>query len=335
MLVGLSGCGKEKEFTAHVFFWNYADPYVGEIRTNLEREFKEAGIEYSFYDGGNDQATQNEQIETAITSGADILVLNLVESETAETVLDKANAADIPTVFFNRPPKEEIFVGQEDAVFLDGDMIGGAKVQGELIANYLLEDYERFAKEDGVIDYVMIRAEMSHEAATARTKYSVEEANKVLTAAGKPELKRHEAAPQDLLADDWSAAKGKDAMSTLLSKISDIDSVDLVIANNDGIAEGVISALNDMDYNKGDQDHYVPVFGYDATDSGKDLIANNKMSGTVLQDAKENARVIRIVSENAKEGKEYIEGSDLKYESDLGIKRIVIHDVAYDPEIHN
>ncbi len=329
---GLTACSKSKDYTAHVFFWNYADPFVGEIRTNLEKEFKEAGIEYKFYDGANNQSKQNEQIETAISSGASILVLNLVEAETGETVIKKAKDANIPTVFFNRQPPHEIFKDQEEAVLMDGDVVGGAKVQGELIANYLLKDYDKYAKEDGVIDYIMIRAELSHDAATARTKYSVERANEVLKEAGKPELRRHASAPSDLLADDWSAAKGKDAMSTILSTLSDPSSIDLVIGNNDGIAEGVVSALNDKDYNKGDDAKFIPVFGYDATDSGKDLIANHKLAGTVLQDAKQNANVITMMVKNKRDGKEFIEGTDLKYDGDF--KRIVIKDVAYDPAVH-
>lgn len=332
---GMTACSsgpKDEEYTAHVFFWNYADAFVGELRNNMEREFKDAGIKYVFYDGGNSQAKQNDQIDTAISTGADILVLNLVEAETGEAVLAKADAANIPSIFFNRQPPHEIFEGKDNAVLLDGDVVGGAKAQGEMIAQFLLEDYDTYAGDDGIVDYIMIRAELSHVAATARTKYAVERANEVLKEAGKPELRRHASAPSDLLADDWSAAKGKDAMSTIMSTVTDVGSIELVIANNDGIAEGVLSALNEKDYNTGTRDNYIPVFGYDATNSGKDLVKADKLSGTILQDAQMNALIIRTAVANKKEGKDFIEGSEFKY--DGSFNRIVINDVIYDPAVH-
>lgn len=326
------GGGKKDDYTAHVFFWNYADAFVGELRTNLEREFKDANINYVFHDGGNSQAKQNDQIDTAISTGADILVLNLVEAETGEAVLAKADAANIPSIFFNRQPEHSIFEGKENAVLLDGDVVGGAKEQGRMIAEFLLEDYDKYAGDDGIVDYIMIRAELSHVAATARTKYAVEQANELLVAAGKPELRRHASAPADLLADDWSAAKGKDAMSTIMSTVSDVGSIELVIANNDGIAEGVLSALNEKDYNTGTRDNYIPVFGYDATNSGKDLVKQDKLSGTILQDALTNAKIITTAVANKQAGKDFVADSEYKYDGTFN--RIVINDVIYDPAVH-
>ena len=331
-MTACSSESKKDEYTAHVFFWNYADAFVGELRNNMEREFKDADIKYVFYDGANSQSKQNDQIDTAISTGADILVLNLVEAETGEAVLAKAEQAEIPTVFFNRQPPHEIFEGKDNSVLLDGDVVGGAKEQGEMIGNFLLEDYDTFAGDDGIVDYIMIRAELSHVAATARTKHSVERANEILKEAGKPELRRHASAPSDLLADDWSAAKGKDAMSTIMSTVSDIGTIELVIANNDGIAEGVLSALNEKDFNTGTRENYIPVFGYDATNSGKDLVKQGKLAGTILQDAKMNAIIIRTAVANKQDGKDFIEGSDFKY--DGSINRIVINDVIYDPAVH-
>lgn len=335
--VALVACGK-KEFTAHVFFWNNADPFVGEIRAALEKEFNDKEIKFVFYDGKNDAKAQTDQIRTAIAQNADILVLNLVDSTLGQEVLDMAKPKKIPTVFFNRQPEHKIFKGRDDAVLIDGDMIGGAKAQGKMIADYLLADYDKFAKEDGVVDYVMIRAEVGHEAANVRTQYAVSEANIHLKAAGKPELKRHKDAPADLLADDWSAQKGKAAMDTLTSKITtaNLGTVDLVIGNNDGIAEGVISSLNTNDYNTGSKEtKYIPVFGYDATLTGKTLVKANKLAGTILQDGQANATLIATIANNVKLGKEnkdWLDGSTYKYDGDFN--RVVVFDIAYDQEVH-
>ena len=59
--------------------------------------------------------------------------------------------------------------------------------------------------------------------------------------------------------------------------------IELVICNNDGMAEGAVSALNDKGYNlgTGKDCKMIPVFGVDATDAAKQLIADGKMTATV------------------------------------------------------
>ena len=67
--------------------------------------------------------------------------------------------------------------------------------------------------------------------------------------------------------------------------------IELVICNNDGMAEGVIASLQEKGYNK-EGAHVVPVFGVDATDNAKALIAEGAMTGTVKQDAQGMAAAI-------------------------------------------
>jgi methyl-galactoside transport system substrate-binding protein len=60
--------------------------------------------------------------------------------------------------------------------------------------------------------------------------------------------------------------------------------IELVICNNDGMAEGAVASLQQAGYNKAGK-HVVPVFGVDATDAAKALIKEGAMIGTVKQDA--------------------------------------------------
>ncbi len=47
-------------------------------------------------DGANDQATQSNQIDAFIADGVDVLIINPVNSSSAESITDKVVAADIP-----------------------------------------------------------------------------------------------------------------------------------------------------------------------------------------------------------------------------------------------
>ena len=61
--------------------------------------------------------------------------------------------------------------------------------------------------------------------------------------------------------------------------------IELIIANNDDMAIGAISALQSAGYNLGDgESTKIPVFGVDATQVAQDAIADDTMTGTVKQD---------------------------------------------------
>ncbi len=84
-------------------------------------------------------------------------------------------------------------------------------------------------------------------------------------------------------------------MNTILAAYSEANGnmVELVIANNDGMAEGAIAALQAAGYNTGEEGSTtIPVYGVDAMDSAVQKIENGQMTGTVKQDAEGMASTI-------------------------------------------
>ena len=67
------------------------------------------------------------------------------------------------------------------------------------------------------------------------------------------------------------------------------------------MAEGVIASLQEKGYNTGDG-HVVPVFGVDATDNAKALIADGAMTGTIKQDDKGMAAAVANTAKAILEG---------------------------------
>ena len=143
----------------------------------------------------------------------------------------------------------------------------------------------------------MMKGDEANIEAIYRTQYGVEDANAVLTAAGKPALQYFDASNPDCYQVDqsgaWSAAAAKEYMDTNFVTYNEASGnmIELVICNNDGMAEGVIASLQEKGYNK-EGAHVVPVFGVDATDNAKALIAEGAMTGTVKQDAQGMAAAI-------------------------------------------
>ena len=192
-------------------------------------------------------------------------------------------------------------------------------MQGAMIGEYLVANYDTVdLNGDGVISYAMMMGQLGNAEAIYRTQYSVEDANAVLTEAGYPELEYFDASNADKYQVDqdgaWSATAANNYMTTNLSQYNETNGnmIELVICNNDGMAEGVISALNVAGYNlgTGEDSTLIPVFGVDATDAAKQLIADGKMVGTIMQDAEGMASCISIMTQNAASGAALTDGTD-------------------------
>ena len=89
MLVSLVSCmgNTAKTPDVHVFYYTYSDPYVSSVRTSLDKKLESAGITFQDYDGNNNQTTQTEQIQTAITKGAKLIVVNIVNTSSDDAAL--------------------------------------------------------------------------------------------------------------------------------------------------------------------------------------------------------------------------------------------------------
>jgi methyl-galactoside transport system substrate-binding protein len=163
-------------------------------------------------------------------------------------------------------------------------------MQGKMIGDYVLANFETLdLNGDGKISYAMFKGEEGNAEAIYRTQFGVEDADAILTAAGKAALEYFDSAAAQKWQTDpegaWSAKAAKDYMDTNLVTYNESNGnmIELVICNNDGMAEGVVASLQQAGYNK-DGAHVIPVFGVDATDAAKALIAEGSMIGTVKQD---------------------------------------------------
>ena len=77
--------------------------------------------------------------------------------------------------------------------------------------------------------------------------------------------------------------------------LSQGNKVEVIIANNDGMAQGAIEALQTYGYNLGDKAKTIPVVGVDGTPAAQELIKKGFMEGTVSQDAKAMAEAIYTI----------------------------------------
>ena len=319
----------------HVFYYTYSDTYISGVRSALDKKLSDAGISYQDYDGAGNQTTQTEQIQTAITKGAKAIIVNIVNTgsdDAANGIVSLAKGAGIPVIFFNREVSDEVINSYDKCVFVGTQAEEAGMLQGEMIGEYVRDNFSALdINGDGEISYILFKGEEGNNEAIFRTRYSVEDADKILAAADKKPLKFYDSAnPNKYIVDrngQWSASAANEAMTTALTSYSEKHNnmIELVICNNDGMAEGAISALNSAGYNLGtDGSRTIPVFGVDATDAAKDLIKSGKMTGTIKQDADGMASAISEIAKNAlSEGKNLLDSmGDYNIDEDVAKIRI-------------
>ena len=299
MVLGLAACGgtASGEPKVSVFWYDESDVYLSSVRTALNEKLDALGVAYDNQYAANDSAKQLDQIKTAIAGGSTLLVVNVVTSgspDVAEEIL--AAAGDIPVVFFNRAIGTDgsdvtVLDAHNTTCFIGTDAPEAGHMQGKMVGDYVVANFDTIdLNGDGVISYALMKGDEANIEAIYRTQYGVEDANAVLTAAGKPALVYFDASNPDCyqvdLGGQWSAAAAKEYMDTNFVSYNEAagNMIELVICNNDGMAEGVVASLQEKGFNVAGA-HTVPVFGVDATDNAKALIADGAMTGTVKQDA--------------------------------------------------
>ena len=339
LICGLAACGSAsggKGGEISVFYYTFSDTYISSVRSAMDKILNASGRTYNDYDGNGNQTTQTEQVQTAISKGSSMLIVNVVDTgsnDAAQHIVDLAKEKNIPVVFFNRSVDESVVSSYDKCVFVGTDYEMAGHMQGEMIGDYILANYDKLdLNGDGKISYVMFKGQEGNMEAIARTQYGVEDCNKKLEAAGKPAIEFYDASNTNKYLVDqdglWSSAAATNYMSTILAQYSEANKnmVELVIANNDEMALGAVSALQSAGYNK-DGKTVIPVFGVDATDAAKSAIDAGSMTGTIKQDAEGMATAITTLMDNLLGGKETFDG--IESENVIGTWRINIPYAAY------
>ena len=74
------------ELKVGVFYYTFADTYIASVRTAMDAELTNLGVSFNNFDGNNNQTTQNEQIQTAVTDAEAEIVVSLCRNLLAQSV---------------------------------------------------------------------------------------------------------------------------------------------------------------------------------------------------------------------------------------------------------
>ena len=278
-LVACGGSAKSdvKTYKVGVAIYQYNDNFMTLYRQEIEAYFKTletdtVKYEINMVDSKNDMAEQTNQIDTFITQGMDVIILNLVQTSSAEVLIDKVVAANIPLILINREPLGETdesypgIINNEKVCYVGADARQSGTYQGEIV---LALDNKGDINGDGVVNYVMVVGDPENPDAQYRTEFSV----KALTDAGVQvkELVKN--------VGNWDQTKGNEIVDAALAQYG--DEIEVVFCNNDGMALGAAAAIEKHGRKVGED---IYLLGVDALTECQEMVKNGTMTGTVLND---------------------------------------------------
>ena len=272
-----------------VCIYQFADNFMTLYRTDLEEYLKDKGYSVTIVDGKNDQNTQTEQINTFLQQGVDVLIINPVQTTSAQTIVDTISPSGTPIVFINREPEKAVldsYAGK--CCYVGADARQSGTYQGELI---LETETQGDINGDGKITYIMCKRDPENIDAQYRTEYSI----KALTDAGKEVECLYE------YLDNWDQTTAQQDVANALAQYG--EKIEVVFCNNDAMALGALQSLQQAGRTVGKDVYLV---GVDALSEAVQNVVDGNMTGTVLNDDVGQATAAAAAT------KLYVEGSKVE-----------------------
>ena len=281
-----SGCGRAQNkgksaVRIGVALYRSDDTFINNLRRELEqyaKEYeKESGrkIVLDIQAAKGNQSVQNRQVDRFVSLDCDVLCVNPVDRMAVSSIIDKAMAADTPVVFFNRQPSTEDMNRWDRLCYIGVDAKETAVLQGQIVADHYREHPEQLDPNgDGVVSYVLLEGETSHQDSLIRTEWSV----KTILDEGV-QLERLTGG-----IGNWERSQASALMEQWLEQYG--RKIELVLSNNDDMALGALDAMERAGITG------ICVVGIDATDPGLAAVREGKMIGTVSADKAGYAKTI-------------------------------------------
>lgn len=299
---------------------NINDPYLVGVKQSLEniQRKNENKVKFTFFDAGNNQAIQDEILDTLLRNNINLLLVNLVDTNAnvIENLIDKVKQKDIPLLLFNAEPPiitDKMKNYKKFAIITtypnEAGILQGKLVVDEWNKNKSIIDKNR----DNIMQYIMLQGEIDNIGAIERTNSSIS----TIENAG---IKTQELALQ---VSKWNRELAKNAIESLLLKYG--NRIEVIISNNDAMAIGAIETLQKYGYNRGDKAKTIPIFGIDGIPEAIELINKGYMTGTVVEDTNDSAEALYTVGMNLVNNKPPLEDTDYKFDETEFIIRIPYH----------
>lgn len=228
------------------------NPFFVQLKEGAEKKAKELGVDLNVQDAGDDAATQTNQLSNAASSGANVVIVNPVDSDAIVPAVESLNTANIPVVAVDRSANG----GKVDS-YIASDNVAGGRQAAEALAKAIGEEGE-----------VIVLQGITGSSASRDRGAGFSEGIKQY---GNIKIVAQQTAGFD-------RTKGLDVATNLLQSHPNVKAI---FAENDEMALGALEALGD----RAGKDVFV--VGFDGTDDGLAAVADGRMVATIAQQPSE------------------------------------------------
>ncbi len=298
--------GKEKSDVA-VFYYDKNDTHLKDVRTQMDMAFNNLKMTYRNYDSKGDQKKQNKDIDKAIADGVGAIAVNIVSAgdyDATKEIVEKAQKADIPLIFFGREVNKEAACDYEKCAFVTSDGETAGKMQGELIGAYILSHKDTVdLNGDGKISYLAVRENDGDADGEKKSVSSIGAANEFLKENGLDIL-----IPFGNGEVHITAKEAKDKLKEIIFTKTD-NMPEIIIGTCDEMAIEALMTLQEHGYNKSGG-KTIPIFGIDGSEAAEEKIKSGAITGTVKKDSETMAQTIVQIIKNSTMGANKFTGID-------------------------
>lgn len=237
---------------------NETPRYETNDKPSFEKAVEEqcSGCEVSYFNAGGDVEKQASQGEAALTQGAEVLVVDPMDSKSAAAIVEKAHAQEVPTVSYDRLIEASEVAGY---VSFDNERVG------EQQAETLVEKLKEIGKPTGPI------IKINGDPADPNAKLFKEGSNKVFEKEGVEIAKEYDT-------PGWTAENAQREAQQAITAIGKTGFAGIYAANDD-TAGGAIAAMKGVGIKPED----VPVTGQDSTVAGLQRILTGEQFMTIFK----------------------------------------------------
>jgi D-xylose transport system substrate-binding protein len=245
---------------------NETPRYETNDKPDFEKAVKEQcpGCTISYFNAGGDVEKQASQGEAALTQGAEVMVVDPMDSKAAAVIVEKAHAQEVPTVSYDRLIENSEVAGY---VSFDNERVG------EQQAEKLVEKLKEIGKPKGPI------IKINGDPADPNAALFKSGSNKVFEKEGVEIAKEYDT-------PGWTAEnaqKEADQAITALGK----EGFAAIYAANDETGGGAIAAMKGAGINPEER----PVTGQDATVAGLQRILKGEQFMTIFKPIEPEAQI--------------------------------------------
>lgn len=285
----LFSCKNNQEVKVGFLLPNFTDARYLKDRDFFVAKFKSLGGTVEIGNAENDAQKQEDQAKGMITNGAKILVITVVNQNSAATIVRMANSSGVKVIAYER-----LIRNSDIDYFISFDHY---KV-GEIQAKYALK-----YKPSG--NYVILSGDKRDNNAELIMNGQMNAINTAGNSAGIKVVYKS-------FVEDWSEDGAYFEMRRVLRLFN--DKIDVVLTANDGMAGGVLKALDEF------QPGYpVIVTGLDADINACRRIVAGKQSMTVYKSFKVQAEMAAAIAFKIIKGDNITEAKDF---TDNGLKKV-------------